>query len=184
MEFFSTYEILYDGFNHTKIVVFLNVPNYYDISKFLLPVTKFFLDNIVIMRMITTFSLFLLLFVILLENHKKRMASINDKNEANDADNNEDNNEEKKENVNDDTNHYAEYLDNDSNNNSDSSDENEEFVIIGITGRKRSGKDTVGNYLVEHYGFVKVSFADTLKEACKIIFGFSDEQVYGDELKD
>ncbi len=58
------------------------------------------------------------------------------------------------------------------------------MIIIGITGRKRSGKDTIGEYLVKNHGFVRVAFADALKEACKIIFGFSDEQVYGDELKE
>jgi len=56
--------------------------------------------------------------------------------------------------------------------------------VIGLTGRKRSGKDTIGRHLIEKYGFVRVAFADALKEACKTIFGFSDEQVYGDELKD
>ena len=59
-----------------------------------------------------------------------------------------------------------------------------EIMIIGITGRKRSGKDTVGKYLVANHGFVRVAYADALKEACKIIFGFSDEQVYGDDLKE
>lgn len=58
------------------------------------------------------------------------------------------------------------------------------MIIIGVTGRKRSGKDTIGKYLVENHGFTRVAFADSLKEACKIIFGFSDEQVYGDELKE
>jgi hypothetical protein len=57
-------------------------------------------------------------------------------------------------------------------------------LIIGITGRKRSGKDTIGNYLVENCGFVRVAYADALKEACIQIFGFSNDQVYGDELKE
>ena len=61
---------------------------------------------------------------------------------------------------------------------------NNEFIIIGITGHKRSGKDTVGKYLIDNYGFVRVAYADALKEACKIIFSLSDEQLYGDELKD
>jgi hypothetical protein len=59
-----------------------------------------------------------------------------------------------------------------------------DLTIIGITGRKRSGKDTVGEYLVKNHGFIRVAFADALKEACKIIFGLSDEQVYGDQLKE
>lgn len=61
---------------------------------------------------------------------------------------------------------------------------NSNIQIIGVTGRKRSGKDTIGSYLVEKYGFVRVAYADALKEACKNIFGFSDEQLYGDDLKE
>jgi hypothetical protein len=58
------------------------------------------------------------------------------------------------------------------------------LIVIGVTGRKRSGKDTVGKYLINKYGFHRVAFADALKEACKHIFGFTDEQVYGDDLKE
>lgn len=61
---------------------------------------------------------------------------------------------------------------------------NNKITIIGLTGYKRSGKDTIGNYLVNNYNFTRIAFADTLKEACKIIFGFTDEQVYGDDLKE
>jgi len=49
-------------------------------------------------------------------------------------------------------------------------------MIIGITGKKRSGKDTVASCLVENYMFVKYSLADPIKEACKDIFGFSNNQ--------
>lgn len=52
--------------------------------------------------------------------------------------------------------------------------------IIGITGRKYHGKDTVADYLVSEYGFTKISLADPLKEVCKILFGFSIRQLYGD----
>jgi hypothetical protein len=38
-------------------------------------------------------------------------------------------------------------------------------MIIGLSGYAQVGKDTVANYLVEHYGFVKVSFADPIREA-------------------
>jgi len=61
---------------------------------------------------------------------------------------------------------------------------NDKFILIGITGRKKSGKDTIGKYLIDNHGFVRVAFADALKEACKIIFGFTDEQLYDDELKE
>jgi hypothetical protein len=56
-------------------------------------------------------------------------------------------------------------------------------TIIGLTGRKRSGKDTVGKYMVDR-GYIRVAFADALKNACREIFGFTDEQLNGDELKE
>ncbi|VBB17879.1 monophosphate kinase [Yasminevirus sp. GU-2018] len=65
-----------------------------------------------------------------------------------------------------------------------SNQNSDEFILIGVTGRKRSGKDTVGKYLIDNYDFVRVAYADALKEACKIVFGFSDAQVYGDDLKE
>lgn len=52
-------------------------------------------------------------------------------------------------------------------------------TIIGITGRKYHGKDTVASYFLEDDKYHKISFADPLKEICKTLFGFSDEQVYG-----
>jgi len=38
-------------------------------------------------------------------------------------------------------------------------------VIIGLSGYARSGKDTVADYLVEHHGFVKLSFATPMRQA-------------------
>jgi cytidylate kinase len=38
-------------------------------------------------------------------------------------------------------------------------------MIIGISGYAQSGKDTVANYLVKHYGFTKISFADPIRKA-------------------
>jgi hypothetical protein len=52
-------------------------------------------------------------------------------------------------------------------------------LIIGLGYRARSGKDTIADYLVERHGFVKAAFADTLKEACRAIFGLTNEQLYG-----
>ena len=54
-----------------------------------------------------------------------------------------------------------------------------DITIVGFTGFARSGKDTAGEYLCKHYGFTRVAFADALKEACRIIFGFSHDQLYG-----
>jgi hypothetical protein len=51
--------------------------------------------------------------------------------------------------------------------------------IIGITGRKYNGKDTVADYLCKEYGYIKLSFAGPIKQICKILFGFNDEQLYG-----
>lgn len=38
-------------------------------------------------------------------------------------------------------------------------------MIIGVAGYARAGKDTVADYLVEKHGFVKMSFAEPIKEA-------------------
>ena len=53
-------------------------------------------------------------------------------------------------------------------------------MIIGIAGNKRHGKDTIGNYLIEKYGFEKISFAQPIKDIIKMLFNFSDEQLNGD----
>lgn len=37
--------------------------------------------------------------------------------------------------------------------------------LLGLVGRKRTGKDTVANVLVTEYGFLRVAFADPLKRA-------------------
>ncbi len=51
--------------------------------------------------------------------------------------------------------------------------------VIGIAGRKYNGKDTIGDYLVKNYGYKKIAFADPIKEICKEMFGFNNEQLYG-----
>ena len=53
--------------------------------------------------------------------------------------------------------------------------------IIGFMGKKRSGKDTAGDYLVKYHGYKKYAFASSLKEICKSVFSFTDEQLNGDE---
>lgn len=53
--------------------------------------------------------------------------------------------------------------------------------LIGVMGRKQSGKDTLAEHLVEEYGFVRYAFADPIKLACKAAFGFTDEQCWGKE---
>lgn len=56
--------------------------------------------------------------------------------------------------------------------------------IIGISGKKGNGKDTIGTHLIEKHGYVRVAFADSLKKGCQEIFGLSDEQVFGNDLKE
>jgi hypothetical protein len=53
-------------------------------------------------------------------------------------------------------------------------------MIVGIIGLINSGKSTIANILVEDYGFIKVSFADSLKDAVSAIFGWSKELLQGD----
>ena len=38
-------------------------------------------------------------------------------------------------------------------------------LVVGLAGRARSGKDTIGNMLVERYGFRRLAFADNVKRA-------------------
>jgi hypothetical protein len=53
-------------------------------------------------------------------------------------------------------------------------------MIIGVIGNKRHGKDTIGNYLVSNYGFVRYAFADCMKEMVKIMFLWDERYVNGD----
>ena len=56
-------------------------------------------------------------------------------------------------------------------------------ILIGLSGKARSGKDSVGEFLVEElsaYGVVKAAFADELKRQVAEHFDLSHEQLYGD----
>lgn len=44
-------------------------------------------------------------------------------------------------------------------------------LVVGLSGKKRRGKDTLGAVLVEQYGFTRMAFADALKQACLDING-------------
>lgn len=54
--------------------------------------------------------------------------------------------------------------------------------IIGVVGKKRSGKDTVAAMLGA--GVRRIAFADKLKHVAMQMFGLSFEQCYGDDLKE
>ncbi len=53
-------------------------------------------------------------------------------------------------------------------------------MILGMTGKARSGKDTVADLLVKEYGFVRVGWADLLKKGICIWHGWDDRHAYGD----
>jgi len=52
-------------------------------------------------------------------------------------------------------------------------------MIIGLLGKKQSGKTTVADYVHTYHGFVEITFAYCLKQVCKMIFNLSDDQLYG-----
>ena len=53
------------------------------------------------------------------------------------------------------------------------------MVLIGIIGKKYSGKDTAADYLVTNHNFTKMAFADPVKKITKELFNFNNEQLYG-----
>lgn len=53
-------------------------------------------------------------------------------------------------------------------------------MIVGVIGFIGSGKNTVGNILVEEYGFKSVSFGKLLKDATALIFNWPRSLLEGD----
>ncbi len=51
--------------------------------------------------------------------------------------------------------------------------------IIGICGPIGSGKDTVADILIKEKGYIKLSFASSLKDAGGVIFGWDREMLEG-----
>jgi hypothetical protein len=52
-------------------------------------------------------------------------------------------------------------------------------MIIGLTGKKSSGKDTIANYLVSKHGFIKLSFGEAVKDIVHIITGWDRDLIEG-----
>jgi hypothetical protein len=52
-------------------------------------------------------------------------------------------------------------------------------TIIAITGRMRNGKDTLADYLIKKYCYQQLAFAEPIKQICMILYGFTQEQCYG-----
>jgi hypothetical protein len=56
-------------------------------------------------------------------------------------------------------------------------------MIVGLVGFIGAGKGSIADILVERHGFVKESFANSLKDACSIIFGWDRELLEGSTLE-
>jgi hypothetical protein len=55
-------------------------------------------------------------------------------------------------------------------------------IILGLTGKKDSGKTHVAEYLCEKFGFVEITVAEPLKEIIgRYLFYFIEDQLYGDK---
>lgn len=56
------------------------------------------------------------------------------------------------------------------------------MIIIGIAGRKRSGKGSIATALVSKYGFKRYAYAGKLKELVKALYPWiPDEVMYGED---
>jgi hypothetical protein len=57
-------------------------------------------------------------------------------------------------------------------------------MLISVSGRARSGKDTLAKTMIEKFGFQKISFADSLKEIASASFEIPLNYFHDDNLKD
>jgi len=53
-------------------------------------------------------------------------------------------------------------------------------MILVICGLKGSGKDTIGDYLIQKHNFKRFCFGDALKDICAILFGWPRKLLEGD----
>jgi len=56
-------------------------------------------------------------------------------------------------------------------------------MIIVTCGFAGSGKDTIGNFLVKEYGYIKLSFAFVLKEVVALLFNWDLKMLQGDTVE-
>lgn len=52
--------------------------------------------------------------------------------------------------------------------------------LVGLAGAARSGKSTVGAYLMDQFDVYPIGFADALKAAAAILLNRTEEEVYGE----
>lgn len=57
-------------------------------------------------------------------------------------------------------------------------------MILALAGKKKSGKDTIADFLVKDQGFIKLSLATPLKQLCMKVFGLNKDYFYNDKKKD
>jgi hypothetical protein len=53
--------------------------------------------------------------------------------------------------------------------------------VVGVVGRAGHGKDSIGKFMAGRYGFLVDHFAKTLKDLARVLFLFSERQLYGDQ---
>lgn len=51
-------------------------------------------------------------------------------------------------------------------------------MLVGLSGKARSGKDTAASVLVEQFGFKQLAFADALKAGCAAMLNLPLERMY------
>lgn len=54
------------------------------------------------------------------------------------------------------------------------------MIILGLAGLARSGKNTIADYLVKHYGFVKFAFSDALYDEVQQAYGLENQDLLRD----
>jgi len=57
-------------------------------------------------------------------------------------------------------------------------------ILLGLSGKPRSGKDSVAKYIVDNYGFKQYAIADRIKWIAGEYFGFTHEELWENKTKE